>query len=174
MTDRPTAHAPPLAATGFGRLLAIVAGLHVEISILIFCGIIFMGTGRTKGPVFDVIGPDLLPTVTAAIVATFVLLQVVIQVIANLKVPPPPVQIDPQSLRNGVIFTVATVLFVVAVAQGWLPFALATSAFMTVNTMLLSNRIHWRDAAFGAAIGLGLGIVLQYTFTQILFIDLPG
>lgn len=162
------------APKGFGRIFAIIADLHVEIGILVFCGIIFMGTGRTTGPVFDVIGPDLLPTATAGIVAGLVLIHVVLQVIRSLREPLPTVRIDPQSLRNAVIFTAATLLFVTAVAQGWLVFALATAVFMTVTTMLLSNRVHWRDAAFGAVIGLGLGIVLQYTFTQILFIDLPG
>ncbi|MCR9135137.1 MAG: tripartite tricarboxylate transporter TctB family protein [Alphaproteobacteria bacterium] len=161
-------------STGFGRILAIVAGLHVEIGILIFCGIVFLGTGRTEGPVFDVIGPDVLPAATAGIVALLVLLQVALQVVRTLRNPPPPVRIDPEVVRNGVIFTVATILFVTIVAQGWLPFALATSAFMTVTTMLLSNRIHWRDAVFGASIGLALGVVLQFVFTRILFIDLPG
>ena len=83
-------------------------------------------------------------------------------------------QVDPLALRNGVIFTVATLLFVTAVARGWLPFALATSAFMSLTTMLLSNSFRWRDAVFGAVIGLALGVVLQFTFTRILFIDLTG
>jgi hypothetical protein len=159
---------------GAGKALAIVAGLHVEIGILAFCGIIFLGTGRTEGPVFDVVGPDVLPTATAALVAAMVLAQLLVQVTRELRTPPPPVRVDPLALRNGVIFTAATILFVTAVALGWLPFSLATAAFMTLTTMLLSNRIHWRDGAFGAAIGLALGLVLQVTFTRILFIDLPG
>ena len=32
----------------------------------------------------------------------------------------------------------------------------------------------WGDAAIGAASGLALGIVLQVTFTYVLYIDLPG
>lgn len=162
------------ARSSLGRVIAIVAGLHVEIGILVFCGVVFLGTGRTEGPVFDVIGPDVLPAATAGIVAALVLLQIAVQVAKALRDPPPAVRIDPLALRNGVIFTVATILFVTIVAQGWLPFALATSAFMTVTTMLLSNRIHWRDAVFGASIGLALGVVLQFVFTRVLFIDLPG
>lgn len=155
-------------------MLAILAGIHVEIGILVFCGLVIMGTGRTEGPVFDVVGPDVLPAATAAIVAGMVLVQIVVQVIRDLREAPPVVQVDPLALRNGVIFTVATLLFVTAVARGWLPFALATSAFMSLTTMLLSNSFRGRDAAFGAVIGLALGVVLQFTFTRILFIDLPG
>jgi len=160
--------------TGAQRALTILASLHVELLLLVFCGVIFMGTARTEGPVFDVVGPDLLPTITAAIVAVLVIIQIVVQVIRSVRGPLPGITIDPAAVRNGAVFTAATALFVVAVARGWLPFALATCVFMAINTMLLSNRLHWRDAAVGAASGLALGIVLQFMFTRVLFIDLPG
>ncbi len=156
------------------RALALVVSLHVEIFLLIFCGIIFLGTGRTSGPVFDVVGPDLLPTVTAGIVAALTVLQIGAEVLRARRTPPPPIRIDPLVLRNLALFGAATTLFVVAVARGWLPFALATCVFITFNTMLLSNRLNARDAAIGAASGLALGIVLQFMFTRVLFIDLPG
>ena len=72
--------APPAASRGAGRMLAILAGIHVEIGILVFCGLVLMGTGRTEErPVFDVVGPDVLPAATAAIVAAMVLVQIVVQ-----------------------------------------------------------------------------------------------
>lgn len=160
--------------SGVRRALTLFASLHVEIALLVFCGLIFFGTGRTDGPVFDVVGPDLLPTATAGVVATLVVLQAVVQIVRAVRIPLPPLRINPLALRNLSVFAPVCALFVVAVAQGWLPFALATSAFMTLNTVLLSGRLHWRDAAIGAASGLALGIVLQFTFTRILFIDLPG
>ena len=160
--------------TGARRALTILASAHVEIGLLAFCGVIFLGTARTRGPVFDVVGPDLLPTVTAGMVAALVVLQIVFQIVRALRSPLPPIRIDSIVLRNFVVFTLATGLFVLVVARGWLPFAAATCVFMTVNTMLLSNRLHWRDAAIGAGSGLALGLVLQFTFTRILFVDLPG
>lgn len=166
MTDR--------ASTSRGRLLALIASLHVELAILAFCVLIFLGAGTTRGPVFDVIGPEMLPTATSVLVGALVLVQIAAQVVRARRDPPPPVRIDPEALRNLAVFAVATTLFVLSVAQGWLPFALATCGFMTVTTMLLSNRVDWRDAAVGAASGLALGVVLQVTFTYVLYIDLPG
>lgn len=166
MTDR--------AATPLGRLLALIGSLHVEICILAFCVVIYLGAGTTSGPVFDVIGPEALPTATSVLVGALVLVQIAVQLFRARHDPPPAVRINPALLRNLLVFTVATILFVLIVAQGWLTFALATCAFMTVTTMLLSDRLHWRDAATGAATGLLLGIVLQITFTYVLFIDLAG
>ena len=162
------------ARTSAGRLLSLAAALHVELAILAFCVLIFLGAGSTAGPVFDVIGPEMLPTATSVLVGALVLVQIAVQVLRARTDPPPPVWIDPVALRNLAVFSLATILFVLIVAQGWLPFALATCAFMTVTTMLLSNRLDRRDAAIGAASGLALGIVLQVTFTHVLFIDLPG
>lgn len=162
------------ASTATGRLLALVASLHVEIAILIFCIVIYLGTGTTKGPVFDVIGPELLPISMSLLVGTMVLIQIIVQVVRARRIPLPAIRIDPLALRNLVVFATATILFVLFVSRGWLPFALATCAFMTVTTVMLSNRIHWRDAVIGAVSGLALGIVLQVTFTYVLYIDLPG
>jgi len=166
MTERPSSAAV--------RLLALAAALHVEIAILIFCVVIFLGAGTTRGPVFDVIGPEMLPMATSVLVGGLTLIQIVAYTLRARHDPPPAIRIDPVALRNLAVFAVATILFVLIVANGWLPFALATSAFMTVTTMLLSNRLAWRDAAIGATSGLALGIVLQVTFTYILYIDLPG
>ena len=162
------------ATTATGRLLALFASLHVEIAILIFCIVIYLGTGTTKGPVFDVVGPELLPISMSLLVGALVLIQIIVQIVRARRTPLPAVRIDPLALRNLMIFAAATIVFVFVVAQGWLPFALATCVFMTVTTMMLSNRIHWRDAAIGAVSGLALGIVLQVTFTYVLYIDLPG
>lgn len=157
-----------------GSLFALIASLHVEIAILAFCVLIYLGAGSTRGPVFDVIGPEMLPTATSVLVGALVLLQIGVQVRRAWHDPVAPVELDPVILRNLAVFTASTILFVVSVAQGWVPFAVATCGFITVTTMLLSNRIDKRDAAIGAASGLALGIVLQVTFTYVLFVDLPG
>lgn len=166
MTKRP--------AKSKGHLFALIASLHVEIAILVFCVLIYLGAGSTRGPVFDVIGPEMLPTATSVLVGGLVMMQIVLQVRRSWRDPLPPVHLDPVILRNLAVFTGSTILFVVAVAQGWLPFALATCGFITVTTMLLSNRIDKRDAMIGAVSGLALGVVLQVTFTYVLFVDLPG
>ena len=156
-----------------GNLFALIASLHIEIAILAFCVVIYLGAGSTRGPVFDVIGPEILPTTTSVLVGALVILQIVLQVRRARSDPPAPVRLDPVILRNLAVFTASTILFVLTVAQGWLPFALATCGFITVTTMLLSNRIDKRDAIIGAVSGLVLGIVLQVMFTYVLFVDLP-
>ena len=113
-------------------ILAILAGLHVEIAILIFCAIILMGTGKTKGPVFDAV------------------------------------------VRKAALFSITTALFVAALVYHILPLYLASSAFVACATLLLSHRPDWRDVLYGVVSGLVLGAVLQYVFTQILYIDLNG
>jgi uncharacterized BrkB/YihY/UPF0761 family membrane protein len=157
-----------------GRILPIIAGLHVEIGILVFCGLVLLGVGRTQGPVFDTVGPDFLPSAVAILVAALVLVQVVRQVYRELRDTPAPLEIHRQTLIKTSLFILVTILFVFLLSRGVLPLYLASSAFMTCTTVLLSQRPGWRDAVYGAVAGLALGALLQYVFTQILFIDLPG
>nr|WP_306269405.1 tripartite tricarboxylate transporter TctB family protein [Pararhizobium sp. IMCC3301] len=155
-------------------VLAIVAGLHVEIAILIFCAIILMGTGKTKGPVFDAVGPDFLPSAVAILVGLLVLVQIGFQLRRNLRQPPPPLMVDSAIVRKTALFSIATALFVAALVYHILPLYLASGAFVACATLLLSHRPGWRDAVYGVVSGLILGAVLQYVFTQILYIDLNG
>tara|TARA_R110000868_G_scaffold26691_15_gene102559 strand:- start:1904 stop:2410 length:507 start_codon:yes stop_codon:yes gene_type:complete len=155
-------------------ILAILAGLHVEIAILIFCAIILMGTGKTKGPVFDAVGPDFLPSAVAVLVGLLVFLQIGFQVLRNLRQPPPPLMVDLAIVRKTALFSITTALFVAALVYHILPLYLASSAFVACATLLLSHRPDWRDVLYGVVSGLVLGAVLQYVFTQILYIDLNG
>ena len=156
--------------------LRLMGELHVEIGILVFCAAIISETGKTKGPVFDTVGPDLLPTAVATMVAALTLLQVVVQIAQRGRGgdPLPGRAVDVAGWRNGAIFSVATLAYVALLAAQSVPFFLATSAFMAVATALLSQHGKWRDAAVGAGIGLGLGLFLQFSFTRVLIIDLPG
>ena len=153
---------------------AILAGLHVEICILIFCAIILMGIGQTEGPVFDVVGPDFLPSAVATIVGFLVLLQIGFQTMHNLRHPPPPLKVDFNVVRKTALFSITTAVFVAALAYHILPLYLASSAFVASATVLLSQRPSWRDVLFGVLSGLVLGVILQFVFTQILYIDLAG
>lgn len=152
-----------------------LGGLSLEIAILIFCGAIISETGKTAGPVFDVVGPDFLPTVVALLVATLTLLQVVVHVVQRRNTPTPA---ETQGVRigavvSGVVFSAVTIAYVAVLALEVAPFFLATTVFVGATTSLLSRPFTWRDIAFGLAIGLVLGVGLQYVFTQVLIIDLP-
>ena len=153
---------------------AILAGLHVEIAILIFCAIILMGTGNTKGPVFDAVGPDFLPTAVAVIVGLMVLVQIVRQVVGNVRQARSPLVVNFAAWRKAVIFSLVMMLVVAVLAYHILPLYLASSAFVACTTVLISDRPSWRDVLYGLVSGLVLGAVLQYVFTEILFIDLSG
>lgn len=158
----------------FGRALRGLARLYVEISILLFCALIVSATGSTQGPVFDTVGPDFFPTALALIVAALTAIQIAV-VIAGREDPDAlPGKPDGAMLRNAAIFIVVTIVYVVVLAQRAAPLFLATGVFMAFTTPLLSHRAGWRDAALGAVIGLILGSVLQFVFTQILVIDLSS
>lgn len=165
---------PKQPPDALSRIVSIIAGLHVELGILMFCGIILLGVGRTSGPVFDAVGPDFLPTAVAIIVMALVLLQIVVQVLGEMRHPSAPLTVDLRAAAKTSAFIIATIVFVLLLAQGLLPLYLASSAFMACTTVLLSQRPGWRDAIYGLVAGLVLGVVLQYVFTQILYIDLPG
>jgi len=152
----------------------IVGELHVEIGILIFCAAIISETGKTQGPVFDTVGPDLLPTAVAVIVAALTLVQVVVQIATRDSTDHAGSRIDRAGVINGLVFCLATILYVAVLAWQIVPFYLATCGFMAVTTALLSQGALARNALLGAGIGLGLGLFLQFIFTQVLVIDLPG
>lgn len=155
--------------------IAILAGLYMEFIILVFCGLVLAGTGKTKGPVYDVVGPDFLPTVVACMVAGLTLLQVVVQVARARRgtgdhVAAPLAAGD---VATGLVFGVATAGYVLALALRIAPFWASTMVFVALATLLVARRLDWRDGALGVVIGLVLGIVLQLIFTKVLVIDLP-
>lgn len=165
---------PNQARNHGSRIVSAIAGLHVEIGILIFCGVILLGVGRTRGPVFDAVGPDFLPKAVAILVMLLVLVQIAVQLFQELRHPSAALKVDPRMLAKTSAFIAATAAFVFLLARGLLPLYLASSVFMAFTTVLLSHRPGWRDAIYGVVAGLVLGAVLQYVFTQILYIDLPG
>lgn len=155
--------------------LAIIGGLYMEFIILVFCGLVLAGTGKTKGPIYDVVGPDFLPTVVACMVAGLTLVQVVLQVVRQLRgdrghVAAPLATGD---IATGLVFGAATAAYVLVLALRVAPFYLSTMIFVTIATLLVARRFEWRDVAMGAVIGLLLGIFLQLIFTKVLVIDLP-
>lgn len=156
------------------KAVRILGGLYVEIAILVFCGAILSETGKTKGPVFDAVGPDFLPTAVSWIVAALTLLQVVVQIAGGWRsdAAPEPLRFG-RPVWTGLIFAAVTVAYVSLLAFHVMPYAFATAAFVTIATFMLSDRPGWRDLVLGATIGLALGFGLQYIFTHIVIIDLP-
>lgn len=156
-------------------ILRVLASLYVELAILAFCILIISETGRTRGPVFDVVGPDFLPTTVATIVAALTLLQIIVQVAKHLRRAHEDSG-EPISLANavvGLVFIAFTAVYVTVLSYRLVPFWAATTGFIVVLTLLLSRAISWRDFALSLAIGLGMGVGLQFIFTRILIIDLP-
>jgi len=154
----------------------LAGGLHVEVAILVFCGLILSETGKTRGPVFDAIGPDVLPTVVALIVAGLTLLQVVVQLARGPQDQPDdagavPLQL-PELLR-GLAFAALTIAYVALLASRLAPFWVATAVFVLAATLVMARPPSLGNALLGGVIGVVLGVVLQLVFTMILVIDLP-
>jgi hypothetical protein len=152
----------------------ILGGLHVEVAILVFCGLILSETGKTRGPVFDAIGPDVLPTIVAVIVSGLTLLQIVLQIARGPQaqdVDDAPIHL-PELLR-GLVFAAVTIAYVALLASRMVPFWAATAVFAMVATLIMSRPPNLANAALGGGIGVVLGVVLQLVFTMILVIDLP-
>lgn len=153
-----------------------LGGMYVEIAVLVFCGLILSETGQTRGPVFDAIGPDVLPTIVAVIVAALVLLQIVQQIARGargLAAPTGDAPILWPELARGLVFAAVTVVYVVVLASRMVPFWAATAVFVAAATLIMARPPNWRDATLGAVIGVVLGVALQLVFTMVLVIDLP-
>lgn len=153
-----------------------LGGMHVEIAILVFCGLILSETGQTRGPVFDAIGPDVLPTIVALVVAALTLLQIVQQIASDARAGAPADTGAPilwPELARGLGFAALTLAYVAVLASRLVPFWAATAVFLTVATLVMARAPNWRDASLGAGIGVVLGIGLQLVFTMVLVIDLP-
>ena len=168
MSDSETAASGTVA-----KPIRILGSLYMEIAILAFCGAIVSATGQTRGPVFDVVGPDFLPTVVALLVAALTLVQVVMHVARRWRSQPGGRSEVAAALGSALIFSAVTVAYVALLAFRMAPFFLLTAVFVMLTTLLLSPRFSWREAAMGLIIGLVLGVGLQYVFTQVLIIDLP-
>ena len=123
---------------------------------------------------FETVGPDFLPTVVALLVAGLVLLQVAVELMSRSGEEQPQSRTDPAALRNTIIFCVVTTTYLLLLAYQLAPLYLATCGYMACTTPLLAHKLNWRDAMLGAIVGLVLGGVLQYVFTQIVIIDLPS
>lgn len=171
MPDTPTS---PRAA---GSIPALIGGLYFEFCLLIFCAAILSQTGQTKGPVFDVVGPDFLPSSVAWIVALLVTIQIVVHILGWRKGAPDTAVVSSTETATGrvlaAIFSALTVLYAVVLSNEFAPFYLATAIYLTVCTVLLSRRFNWRDLAVGAVVGLVMGVGLQWLFTNVFIIDLP-
>ena len=61
------------------RFLHIISTLYIEFFILLICTLVISQTGKSTGPVFDVVGPDLIPLTVAYVVAALTLLQLVVE-----------------------------------------------------------------------------------------------
>lgn len=148
--------------------------LYVEIAVLVFCGLILSETGQTRGPVFDAIGPDVLPTAVALMVAGLTLLQVVLQIARGSQpLPDADPRIMAPELLRGLVFAAVTIAYVALLASRLAPFWVATAVFVAAATLIMARPPNWRDAILGAVIGVILGAGLQFVFTTILVIDLP-
>lgn len=155
--------------------LRILASLYVEFTIIIVCALIISEAGQTRGPVFDVVGPDFLPTVVAGLVAALTLLQMGVQVARQVrgKESETSEPIAGSDAFVGLVFAAVTTVFVTTLALRLVPFWAATAVFVTVATLLLARTITRRDLVLSISIGIGLGVALQLIFTRILIIDLP-
>lgn len=156
----------------------LLGGTYLELLILAFCAAILSDTGKSSGPVFDVVGPDFLPSVVAGTVGVLTLMQLAWFILRwrngeeETQAVLPAADVWAGRVLAG-LFCVLTAIYVVVLSREWSPFWLATAVYLTLATILLSRRLNWRDLLLGSAIGLVMGIGLQLVFTGLLIIDLP-
>lgn len=153
----------------------LFGGLYVELCILVFCAAILSQTGQTKGPVFDVVGPDFLPTTVAWIVAVLTALQVVVHLVGwrRGQAPAAPTGETAAGWLIAVVFGGLTVVYAGVLSNELAPFYLATAVYLLACTVLLARRLSWKDVAGGAVLGILMGVGLQLLFTRVFVIDLP-
>ncbi len=157
--------------------LLVARGLYVELAILAVCGAIISETGKTSGPVFDVVGPDFIPLSVAYMIIGLTTLQIGMRFLGGAGGPIFVEQSRSRILKADYFwvlgFCVTTGLYVVVLSARVMPYYMATGLFVVATTVILARRVEWRDIWRGAVIGIVLGVVLQTIFTQILVIDLP-
>src|SRR5690606_14048489 len=138
MSDTPSSSAPHRSAS------LLFGGLYFEICVLIFCAAILGQTGKTTGPVFDVVGPDFLPTAVAWIVGSLTVCQILVHLVGWRRGRPDLGQHSPTETATGRLvaaaFGLVTIVYAAALSNELLPFYAATAAYLLVSTMLLARR----------------------------------
>lgn len=148
--------------------------LGVEVIILLFCVGILMEVGQTKGPIFDSIGPDVIPQTLAVMVILLTSVQLVVNAVGFLSSDQEGLvgEMDSSKLKSFAFFILATTTFLLALRLWVAPMVFLTPVFILVATLIFSNNLKRRTIITGSAIGLALGLIQYIIFTNFLHVDL--
>lgn len=159
------------------RIYGIVDLFILEIAIIFVSYAVLSEVGKSKGPVFDAIGPDALPQAMAIIVLVLALAQLIIIFVTQIRNSVVETSgFDPEKLVNAgyaVAFCALTAIYVYSLQSGFAPFFVLTVAYLVLGTVIMSQSATRQSIMIGAISGLVLGVGLQFIFTQILNVDLP-
>ena len=148
--------------------------LVVEFSILLFCVGIFLQVGETKGPVFDSIGPDIIPQSLALLVILLVLTQIFSSLPEFFSIHFQKARADfvPQNIKGFLLFITATVIFVLTLRFWFVPLVFLTPLYVFVATLIFAFKFERRIIVGGCIVGTVLGILQYIVFTNFIYVDL--
>ena len=133
------------------------------------CAVFFASFGLPE-PALEPIGPAAFPFAVSIILT--VLSLIVLWRVHNgaTKAKEPP---EHRQRADLAILTIAlTIAYFVTMELGWLTFRWATVGYVLVLTMLL---FEWQPKKLPVAVVIALlmGVGLKFTFTEVLYLDLP-
>jgi hypothetical protein len=148
--------------------------LGVELIILLFCVGILQEVGKTKGPTFDSIGPDVIPQTLAILVILLLSVQIIFNVVELLSSGPEVKEagLDKNKLKPFVFFIVVTGTFLLALRLWLAPLVILTPIFILVATLIFANNLKKKTIITGSAIGVAIGLVQYIIFTNFINVDL--
>ena len=147
-----------------------VGDIALAVVMIGLAGAVFIASFGLPEPALEPIGPAAFPFAASAIlfVLSVVILWRVFTGAARAKLPP-----GHRQRADVAILTIAlTVAYFLTMEFGLLSFRWATVGYVFVLTMLLFD---WQPRKIPVAvmIGLVMGIGLKFTFTEVLYLDLP-
>ncbi|MDG1319520.1 MAG: hypothetical protein P8P84_19725 [Paracoccaceae bacterium] len=156
------------------NVVRAVRAIGAELIFLFFCVGIFLQVGETKGPVFDSIGPDVIPQTLAIFVILLVLVQILLNVARMFSTRPEAVEpkFNPRHFMAFIFFILATATFLLALRFWVAPIVFLTPAFIIVTTLIFSYDIKVQTILIGSIVGVALGFLQYLVFTNFIHVDL--
>ena len=155
-------------------IIRLVSSLGVEFTILFLCVGIFLQVGKTKGPVFDSIGPDVIPQSLAIVVILLVLTQMFSSVSGFFSSGFQKAEADfvPPNVKGFIFFILATMIFVLTLRFWVAPLVFLTPLYIVVATLIFAYEFERRIIVGGCIVGVVLGLLQYIVFTNFIHVDL--
>jgi len=132
--------------------------------------LVFFASFGLPEPALEPIGPAAFPFAVSGFLTGLSLIVLWRALSGATRAKPPP---EHRQRRDLAILTIAlTLAYFTTMEFGWLTFRWATVVYVFILTMMLFN---WQVKKLPVAVVIGLimGVGLKFTFTEILYLDLP-